>query len=160
MEKWTEQGDPGSDQDGHARDDEALNQASLQETLNGDAAIDVGMPNASRVELRHDRGNVTTHTLDHGARWYPREGARAQDEDGLLAVRPSAEAQDRVKRVPPDDERVHARYEFFVAVGLAAPGVKEVERAVRPGNEAVEARADKDGGFHLDLTGCRLTNRA
>jgi len=69
-------------------------------------------------------------------------------DHGLLTIRPRIERQHRLESLAPNDERVDCGHEVIVAVRFAAAGREEIELAIEPGDETVEAGADKDRCFH------------
>src|SRR5262249_32591433 len=64
------------------------------------------------------------------------------------AVRPLIEGQYGLEGLPADHQRVDAGYELVVAVRLAATGRQEVESAIRPRDESIDADADEDADLH------------
>jgi len=56
--------DAFSDAHGYAGDDEPLDQAGAEESLNGDAAIDVEVMSAAGGEFRNDFGRSSGHLFD------------------------------------------------------------------------------------------------
>src|SRR5690349_10447947 len=156
----SKQRDPAANKHRHASDNQSLNQPCPQESLNGDSPVDVHVAYAARLELGDDRGGFTRHALNHRSSRGRRQWPRTQDEHGLRTIGPAAKAQHRLKRVPPDNQRIHTGNEFFVAVGFAAARLKEIERTVLTCDEAIEASADEYGGLHAVVPCCRLTDRA
>src|SRR5215213_7557572 len=73
--------DPGTDQHGHARDNEALDEPGPQEALNGDPAVHVYMPDAARRQARHDFRRRPRHALHHRPWGGRSEGVCAENEN-------------------------------------------------------------------------------
>src|SRR4029077_12717007 len=94
LRQRTEERYSSPDEHGHAGDDEPVDEPGAQEPLDGDAAVDVGVPDAPRRAPRADLGRLSGERLDHRALRRRGEHSRAEDEHGLLAVEPSAERQD------------------------------------------------------------------
>ena len=61
------QWNPGTDQHGNARDNEPLNEPSLEKPLNRDPAIDVDVPDAARSKPCDDLAWNPRHLLDNRA---------------------------------------------------------------------------------------------
>src|SRR2546427_1464195 len=76
------------------------------------------------------------------------ERTSAEHENGLLPIGPGAKGQDRLESLAADDQRIHRCHELIVAMGFATARREEIEVTIHSGNEAVEARANKDGCFH------------
>src|SRR5213592_1103728 len=146
--KRAKEWDAGANEHRNTGDNEALNEASLQELLNGDAAIHIDMLDAAGPKLRHDLGRSAGHSLHHGPRRSGGDRTTAEHENGLLAVGPPVEAQDRLECLAADDECVHGGNELIVPVRFVTAGREKIEGTVRSSDEAVEARANKDGCFH------------
>src|SRR5215475_6683203 len=77
-----------ADEYGNARDNEALNESGLKKPLNRNPAIHVNMPDVASGKLRNDFGRIPGHALHHSPEWGGGEGARAERENGFLAIRP------------------------------------------------------------------------
>jgi len=148
-----EERDSLSDENRDAGDGEVLDEARAQETLDGDAAVDVEVPGSTGGELGDDLGGRAGHLLDrffwdvgHGGEI---KGRAAEDDDALRAVGPGrCEAEDGFEGLAADDERVDLGHELFKAVGYAAAELEEVEATIWPRDESIYAGSDKDRGFH------------
>ncbi len=143
----------------HSSDDEALNGPRTQEPLNGDAAVDVQVVDPTNGKLGNNLSGRSAH-LFHNATAHcgQIDGAAAQDHDALVTVRPRIKSQNRLESLSADHNGIDAGYKLFVAVRFAAALRQKVESTVRPRNEPVDARADKDRYAHRRLlTGGRLT---
>src|SRR5205809_2293938 len=159
--KRAKQWDAGADEHRNTGDNEALNEASLQELLNSDPAIHIDMPDAAGLKLRHDLGWSPGHPLHHCPSRSGGDRTTTEHENGLLAVGPPIEAQDRLERLAADDQCVHRGNKLIIPVRFATAGREKIEGAVRTSDEAVEASANKDGCFHRPRSSCcRLTDRA
>lgn len=120
-----EERDSLSDENGDAGDGEVLDEARAQETLDGDAAVDVEVLGSTGGEFSGDLGGRAGHLLDR-IFWDVRQGGEierraAEDDDALRAVGPGRwEAEDSFEGVAADDDRVDLGHELFKAVGFAA----------------------------------------
>src|ERR1041385_2197778 len=144
------QRDPRADQYRYARDDEALDQALAQETLDRDPAVDVRVTSPARLESRDDLAGGPAHLLDGAQRAGKIDWPAAQNHDTLPGVGPGVESQHRLERLPADDEGVDFGHELVVAVRFWIVGEK-VELSARPGNEPVETRAHEDRCPHGEI---------
>src|SRR3954470_15146217 len=124
--------------------DQPLNQAGPEKTLNGDSPIHVNMADAALFKLANDVLGVARELFHSGASRRRVQGSTAQHVHRLLAVGPDIEAKDRLIRFPADDQRVHRRHEAFVAVFLAATLREPIQATVGSSDEAVEAGADEN----------------
>src|SRR5271157_5896142 len=86
-----------------ASNDEALNEPSLKKVLNSDPAVNVKVPEAARIKLRHDFGGSPRHMLDDSPSRSGGERFSAEHENGLLAVGPRVKGQDCLEGLAPDD---------------------------------------------------------
>lgn len=152
----TEEGASGANQYWHAGDHESLDAPGAEEALNRDAAIHVRVANPPGIKLDHNVGWFPGHALYDRTVRHPRKGASAEYKDRLLSVRPLGKGQNRFISVATNHQCIHAGEELLVTVRFTASGWEKVERAIGPGEVAVEARAHKDGCFHIMLAGCRL----
>src|SRR3954470_4365268 len=143
-----EQRDPLADQHRNSGDDEPLNQTGAKKLLNGDPAVDVGMGHATLREPRGDLLWRSLQVLDIGAGGCGSDGATTEDENPLVPVGPGLETEDGLVGVAPDHQRVDRGNERLVAVLLTATGWKPIERAIRPGDEAVHTDSDEDRHFY------------
>src|SRR3954470_20381348 len=143
-----EQRDPLADQHRNSGDDEPLNQTGAKKLLNGDPAVDVGMGHATLREPRGDLLWRSLQVLDIGAGGCGSDGATTEDENPFVPVGPGLETEDGLVGVAPDHQRVDRGNERLVAVLLTATGWKPIERAIRPGDEAVHTDSDEDRHFH------------
>src|SRR5215472_2070258 len=144
-----EEGNAVSNEDGHSGDGQAVQGARAQESLNGEAAIDVEVARTGGIELGDDFGGRSCHLFNVAFAYGGQvEGAATENDDALVGVGPCRKGEDGFKSLPADDKRVDASEEFGVAMGLTATGREKVEIAVRPGQEAIDADADKGGNGH------------
>jgi len=151
MRERAKQWNPGTDQHGNARDDESLDEPRLEKPLNRDPAIDVDVPDAPRGKPCDDLAWTPRHMLDNRAGRRCRKGVTAEHKHRLLTVRPRVERQDRVVCLTAQHQRIDGGHELGVAMGFPATRRKEIEVAVLSSDEAVEARAHKDGCFHCPI---------
>src|SRR5438093_4869666 len=98
-----EQRDPATDEDGNARDYEAVNEPSLMKPLNRNPAILVNVSDATSCKLRHDVRGRPGHSLHHSSGRCGVERSSAEHEHGLLPIGPGAKRQDGLERLAPDD---------------------------------------------------------
>jgi hypothetical protein len=152
MWQGTEEWDSISDENGHAGDDETLNQSCAQELLNCDSTVDVEVVGTAGGQACNDIGRSSCHVF-HDASYDRRKIDRAatQDYDALVAVGPRLHGQNGFESFAADHDGVDGGYEFVVAVGFASAFGQKVERAIGAGDEAVEAGADEDGSFHSEV---------
>src|SRR5690349_23239665 len=95
--KGTEERNAVSNQHGHVRDDETLDQPRAQEPLNRHPAVDIEVVRAGGGEPRDDVSRRAAHLLDDAAADRGQvDGLTAQDDDAGLAVRPGLEPQHRL----------------------------------------------------------------
>src|SRR5262245_59609177 len=109
------------------------------------------MPGPPGSKARNDLGRRSAHVLHYPAAGDSAgqvDGPAAENDDSLLAIWPRVEAEDRLERVPADDDGVDRADELVVAMRLAAVLRQPVEAAVRARDEAVHAGADKHGCLH------------
>jgi hypothetical protein len=145
----TEERDAFADEHRDARDNETLNQAGAEESLNGEATVDVKVMGASGGEFRNDLSRGSGHLLDDASAYGGEvNGTAAEDDYPLLAIGPFRKGQDGFEGVATYYEGIDAGYEFVVAVRLTTVHREKIESAVGAGDEAVEAGADEDGYGH------------
>src|SRR5512146_3161040 len=92
----------------HASNDETLNEPCAQESLNGNAAVNVQVRSAARGQPGNDLGRLTGH-LFHSAAFYHRqiERAVAQHHNALAAIWPRRpKSQDRFESVAADNNGI------------------------------------------------------
>jgi hypothetical protein len=83
-----------SDEHGNARDDQTLNKPGAQESLNGDAPVDVEMVRPTRGELSNDLGGCSGHLFnDAAARCGHVDRSTTQDHDAFLTIGPRVKRQ-------------------------------------------------------------------
>src|SRR6266480_3265742 len=157
-----EERDPTTDEDGNARDDEAVNEPGLKKPLNRDPAIHVNVSDAPSCKLHHDVRWRPGHALHRSAGGCRSERMSAEHKHRLRPIGPGAKGQDSLERLAPDDYRIHRGHELIVAVWFATARFEKIELTVGPSDEAVEAGANKDGCFHctapmLPPNGSRLS---
>jgi len=151
VRKAAEKRNAFADEHRDAGDDEPLNEARAQKSLNGDAAVDVEVVSARGREAPDDFGGLAAHLFDDAADDDGKiDGTTAQHHDACFSIRPRTELENDVERVAADDNRVDAGHEFVVSVRLAAAGRQKIEIAIQSRNEAVDAGADEDGCSHAD----------
>src|SRR6185503_4357494 len=146
-----------TDEHWHARDDQSLNESFLKKPLNGHAPVHVNVLDAASGELRHDSGGSPRHALHDCPVWRGSKRPGAEHEHRLPVVGPGIEGQYCLERVPTDDQGVDRCDELRVPVWLSATRRQKVEFAGGAGDEAVETRANKDGGSQFPVSCCRLT---
>jgi hypothetical protein len=150
MRQAAEEGNAFAYEHGDTRDDEAVNQSGAQELLNRDSAVDVEVVDTTGSELRNDLCRGAGHLFDQASTGCgevsdaPTQGSTAQDDYALIAIWPGPKRQNRLEGVAAHHDGIDASYKFVLAMGFPAACRQEVEAAVWPRNEAVEAGADKD----------------
>ena len=131
--------------DGHARDNHPVDESGSQESLDGDAAIDISVLAAAGAEPRDDVDGQAGHLLDHALDGGEIErAAAAQHDHGLLAVGPLAEGLHDFVGVAPDHNDVDACVEFIEAVWLLLATVQEIEGVVGPSQKAIDTHTAED----------------
>src|SRR5437870_5322057 len=90
--------------------------------------------------------------LDHGAARDRRKRASTEHKDRFLTIRPRVELQYALEGLTPDDQRVDCGHELIVSMRFAAARRQEVEFAVKPSDETVEAGSDKNRCSHISWT--------
>src|SRR5258708_26991607 len=136
----------------HSSDNETLNGPGAQESLNGDATVDVQVVDAPSGQLRNDLSWRPAHLFYNAPAHHGQiDRAVAQDHDALFTIRPSIKSQNRLESLSADHNDIDTGYELVVAVRFAVPLGQKVESAVRPRNETVYARADKYRCAHRRL---------
>ena len=151
-----------SNEHGHTSDDETLNQACAQESLNRDPPVDVEVVGATGGEFGNNLSRRPGH-LFHNASAHcgEVEGPAAQDYYALVTVWPFRKGQNRLEGLAAYHQRIDASDELVVTVGFAAALRQKIEIAIWPRHEAVDADPDKDRYRHSGLlTGGRLTIQA
>ena len=147
--KRAEEGNALADEHGHTGDDEAVDEAGGEESADGNAAVDVGVPEGALFEAGDDFCGLAGHLFDHAIADPGKiERLGAEDDDRLLSEVPLAEAADDVKGAAAHDNDVDGRKELLVAVGRLAAGVEEVEAIVGAGEETIGTDSAKDGKLH------------
>src|SRR3984957_1754472 len=152
-----EKRDAFTDQHGHAGDGEALNQAGAQEVLDRNPAVDVDVLHSIRGEFRHNLRRFSGHLFDHSSapdfssNFGEVDWPATKDHDALVFIWPLGERQNDFVGVAANYQRIHRGHELDIAVGFAAVRGQKIERAVQPGNETVNAGADKDRYRHRPL---------
>src|SRR6266571_3010966 len=100
---WAEERDPTTDEDGNARDDEAVNEPGLKKPLNRDPAIHVNVSDAPSCKLHHDVRWRPGHALHRSPGGCRGERMSAEHEHRLCPIGPGAKRQDSLERLAPDD---------------------------------------------------------
>src|SRR5438093_11938988 len=59
----TEERNAGADEHRHSGDNKTLNEAGIEEALNGDSAVDVDVADTARGQLGHDVGGMPRQSL-------------------------------------------------------------------------------------------------
>ncbi len=98
-----EERDPATDEDGNARDYEAVNEPGVKKPLNRDAAIHVNVPDAPSCKLCHDVGRRPGHALHDRSGRCGGERMSAEHEHRFLPIGPGGQRQDGIERLAPDD---------------------------------------------------------
>src|SRR6266513_5833572 len=117
--QWAKQRDAHSDQHWHARDHQSVDASGGEESLNGDAAVYIGMFEAAGFELLYDFARFARHLLDHSA--FDRgeiERATAQYNYSLLSVKPLTECQYNFDGPATDHDHIDTGVEFIETVRL------------------------------------------
>src|SRR5262245_59965554 len=152
LRQGREQRNTLADQHRNASDDETIDKPGPKESLNRDATVDVEVLGPARGKCGPDLRRGAAHLLHHASarrRAGEDDGVTTQDHDLLLPVWPRLERHYRLERLPTDDDRVDARDELVVTVRLAAASGQPVQAAIRPCNEAIDARSDEHRHLHL-----------
>src|SRR5215471_1417240 len=90
----------------HTCDDEPLNEARPEKSLNGYATVHVNMPDAASVKLRHNAGRIARQVFHHRANGSRCDGMSAEHEDRLFAVGPGLKSQHGFVSLATDDKRI------------------------------------------------------
>src|SRR6266436_931988 len=137
-----------SNEHGHARDDETLNEPCAKEPLNRDPTVDVNVAGATSSELRNDLSGSPGHEFNNASGGRHINGAATQHHHALVHVGPGRKRQNFLEGHTAYHDGVDACQELVVAVRFAAALQQKVEIAVPPRDEAVDAGADKDRYGH------------
>ena len=88
-----------AEEDGNARDNEALNKPGLQKSLNGDPTVHINVLNAAPCQSREDFRRVSGHAFYQGAGRSRTEWLGAENDHGLVAIWPGGKSQNGVERL-------------------------------------------------------------
>ena len=140
-----EQRNPFSNKNRHSSNDEMLDEAGAQETLNRDASVDIDVVGATGSEFRNDFMRRARHLLDH-AFTHRREVERrtAQNHDTLFSIGPRWKGENCFERFAADHQGIDGFYKLVVAVGFAATRRQKIEGAIRPRDKTIDTRSNKD----------------
>src|SRR3982074_1934531 len=143
----------------HTSDNETLNEARAQESLNRDPSVDIQVVGTTGGEFRNDLSRRPGHLFHNAsARCGQVYGPDAQNHHALVTIWPGGKAQNRLEGLAAYHERIDACNKLVVAMGFAAARRQKVEIAVQPRDKAVDAGPNKDRYHHVkSLTRGRLT---
>jgi hypothetical protein len=143
----------------YASDNEPIDQPRTQKPLNRYSTVNVEVVGTTGSELRNDLTRSPCHLFNNTSTGCGQiNGATAQNHHAFVTVWPSPKCQNLFEGVTTYYKGVDACDELAVAMRFAAAFWQKIEITVRPGNEAVDAGANKNRDCHRSfLTRCRLT---
>ena len=127
MRERAEKRNPFSNEYGHPGNNEALNEARTQESLNRNPSIDVEVLSTGVSEPCNNLSRRPGH-LFHNAFPYHRQidGPTTQDHDPFLTVWPGRKAQNRLEGLATYYEGINPCHEFVIPMRFAAIRRQEV----------------------------------
>ena len=143
--KGTKNRNARADDDWNPSDSDPIDQAGSKKRLNGPPTVDVHVLDVPLRQVRDDLLGCTGDMFYHGTGRSGRQGTSAEDEDGLVTVRPRSERERGFIGLPTHHHRVNGCKELVIAVWFGVLR-EEVEGPIRSGNEAIEACSDEDRG--------------
>jgi hypothetical protein len=146
------QKDSFSNENRYSSDDETVDEACAQESLNRDASVDVEVAGAAGSEFRNDFKRRPRHLFHHASAYRGEiERPAAQNHYPLFSVGPRWKEENGFESVAADHQCIYAFNKFVVAMGFAAVRREKVQSAIRARQEAVDGGPDKNRYGHREI---------